>query len=158
MNPTVSPVIQRIVGTRHDNDLLWLGALLAVAMLACAGTVRAEPPSFDELYRGVSECRFDLSRFNGIPMEPYTEAVLIGLPQGGAVQGFLINAFYFSPARNGKGEDYGLVFNAPLEAVARALPQLAGRETVNGYLRSLSTGDRSARSKTLLHCSAGRQT
>lgn len=104
MNPSVSPMIQRIVGTRHDNDPLWLGALLAAAMLASAGPVSGEPPNFDELYRGVSECRFDLSRFNDIPMEPYTEAVLIGLPQGGAVQGFLVNAFYFSPARNGRGE------------------------------------------------------
>lgn len=146
-----------------------LGALAlwtVVAWLAIhgeAGSARAEPPSFDELYRGVSECRFDLSRFNALPMEPYSEALLIALPQAGAIQGFLVSAFYFAPASNGKGEDYGLVFNAPLEAVARALPQLAGRATVNGYLRSLSrlsdeTGDRSARSKTLLHCRAGTQT
>lgn len=139
---------------------LCLAAALGMAVLPAW----AEPPSFDDLYRGVSECSFDLSRYTDVPMSPYAEAVLISLPTGGAMRGFLINTFYFAPAKAGKGENYGLVFNAPLEAVVDAFPELAGRETVNGYLRRLSrlsdeTGDRSAgRSRTLLMCSGGTET
>ncbi|HTT36626.1 MAG TPA: hypothetical protein VMH32_03015 [Burkholderiales bacterium] len=138
----------------------------SIALAACclvAGSARAELPNFDELYRGVSECRFDLSRYTDLPMDPYAEAVLIALPNAGAVKGLLVSVFYFSPAREGRGEDYGLVFNAPLEAVADALPELAVRANVNGYLRRLSrlsdeTGDRTARNKTLLHCLGGMRT
>ena len=85
---------------------------------------------------------------------------MISLPAAGAMRGFLINTFYFAPAKAGRGENYGLVFNAPLEAVIDAFPELAGRETVNGYLRRLlrlsdETGDRGAGRKTLLVCSGG---
>jgi hypothetical protein len=136
---------------------------LATALNTAALPAWAEPPTFDDLYRGVSGCRFDLSRYTDVPMSPYAEAVLISLPTGGAMRGFLINTFYFAPAKAGKGENYGLVFNAPLEAVIDAFPELAGRETVNGYLRRLSrlsdeTGDRSAGRRTLLICSGGTQT
>jgi hypothetical protein len=134
------------------------------ATLACAvAPAHGEVPSFDDLYRGVSECRFDLSRYNDVPMDPYAEAILISLPAAGAMRGFLINTFYFAPAKAGRGENYGLVFNAPLEAVANAFPELAPRETINGHLRRLlrlsdETGDRSAGRKTLLICSGGTET
>jgi len=123
----------------------------------------ADTPTFDEIYSGVSECRFDLSNYADLPMDPYAEAVLIALPAAGAVRGFLITKFYFSPARAGKGEGYGLVFNAPLDAVAQAFPELAGRETVNGHLRRLlrlsdETNDRKASRQTLLLCNAGMAT
>jgi len=134
--------------------------VLAAGLAAAISSARAEPLSFDELYQGVSECRFALSRYNDVPMEPYAEAVLIALPMAGAVHGLLIDTFYFAPAKGGKGESYGLVFNAPLEAVIDAIPELAGRATVNGYLRRLSrlsdeTGDRSAGRRTLLLCGGG---
>jgi len=79
------------------------------------------------------------------------------------VRGFVITTFYFSPAREGKGEGYGLVFNAPLEAVARAFPELVARETVNGHLRRLlrlsdETSDRKAARQTLLVCNSGTAT
>jgi len=123
----------------------------------------AEVPSFDEFYTGVSECRFDLSRYTDVPMDPYAEAVLISLPTAGSVRGFVITTFYFSPARDGKGEGYGLVFNAPLEAVAHAFPELAARETVNGHLRRLlrlsdETSDRKSVRQTLLVCNSGTAT
>lgn len=135
--------------------------VLAAALVAVFSSALAEPLSFDQLYQGVSECRFDLSRFNDVPMAPYSEAVLIALPVAGAVRGLLVDTFYFAPAKGGKGESYGLVFNAPLEVVVDATPDLAGRATVNGYLRTLSrlsdeTGDRSAgRRRTLLLCRGG---
>jgi hypothetical protein len=141
--------------------LIWF--CIAAALAAPASPVRAEVPTFDDLYRGVSQCSFDLSRYNDVPMDPYAEAILISLPVAGAMRGFLINTFYFAPAKAGRGENYGLVFNAPLEAVADAFPELAQRETINGHLRRLlrlsdETGDRSAGRKTLLICSGGTET
>jgi hypothetical protein len=141
--------------------LIWL--CMAAAIVSPASPARAEVPSFDDLYRGVSQCSFDLSRYNDVPMDPYAEAILISLPAAGAMRGFLINTFYFAPAKAGRGENYGLVFNAPLEAVADAFPELAPRETINGHLRRLlrlsdETGDRSAGRKTLLICSGGTET
>jgi hypothetical protein len=120
-------------------------------------------PTFDEIYSGVSECRFDLSAYSDLPMDPYSDAVLIALPAAGAMRGFLITKFYFSPGREGKSEGYGLVFNAPLDAVAQAFPELAGRETINGHLRRLlrlsdETNDRKASRETLLLCNAGTAT
>jgi len=141
--------------------LIWF--CVAAAVASPLSPARAEVPSFDDLYRGVSQCSFDLSRYNDVPMDPYAEAILISLPAAGAMRGFLINAFYFAPAKAGRGENYGLVFNAPLEAVANAFPELAARETINGHLRRLlrlsdETGDRSAGRKTLLICSGGTET
>jgi hypothetical protein len=141
--------------------LIWL--CMAAAVVSPLSPARAEVPSFDDLYRGVSQCSFDLSRYNDVPMDPYAEAILISLPAAGAMRGFLISAFYFAPAKAGRGENYGLVFNAPLEAVANAFPELAARETINGHLRRLlrlsdETGDRSAARKTLLICSGGTET
>src|SRR5262245_9599095 len=137
----------------------YVTALAAIAL----SPAWAVAPSFDELYQGVSECRFDLSRYTDVPLEPYTEAVLISLPTAGAVRGFLVSAFYFAPAKGGRGENYGLVFNGPLEAVADAFPELAGRATMHGHLRRMlrlsdETGDRSAVRKTLLMCSGGTET
>jgi hypothetical protein len=148
---------------RRDFFMKRICLCLAATLDIAALPAWAEPPTFDDLYRGVSECRFDLSRYIDVPMSPDAEAVLISLPTGGAMRGLLINTFYFAPARAGKGENYGLVFNAPLEAVIDAFPELAGRETVNGYLRRLSrlsdaTGDRSAGRRTLLVCSGGTET
>jgi hypothetical protein len=138
----------------------WLALLAFCAVWLPA---RADVPSFDDFYTGVSECRFDLSRYADVPMEPYAEAVLIALPNAGAVRGFVISTFYFSPAREGKSEGYGLVFNAPLDAVANAFPELAARETVNGHLRRLlrlsdETNDRKAARQTLLLCNSGTAT
>jgi hypothetical protein len=134
-------------------------------LLLCAicPSALAEVLSFDEFYAGVSQCRFDLSRYDDIPMDPYTEALLIALPNAGAMRGFLITTFYFSPAREGKAEGYGLVFNAPLDAVAHAFPELAARETINGHLRRLlrlsdETNDRKAARQTLLLCNSGMPT
>jgi len=154
---------QRTVARLRSSNPMSARSIALAACCLVAGSARAELPNFDELYRGVSECRFDLSRYTDLPMDPYAEAVLIALPNAGAVKGLLVSVFYFSPAREGRGEDYGLVFNAPLEAVADALPELAARANVNGYLRRLSrlsdeTGDRTARNKTLLHCLGGMRT
>ena len=93
-------------------------SLLVLLLCAIPAIALAEVPTFEEFYAGVSQCRFDLSRYDDMPMDPYTEALLIALPNAGAMRGFLITTFYFSPAREGKAEGYGLVFNAPLDVVA----------------------------------------
>ncbi len=140
---------------------------LYALLLACPGAAlhaaRAEIPSFEAFYDGVAHCSLDLSHYADMPMNPYAEAVVINLPNAGSVRGFLITSFYFSPARDGHGEGYGLIFNAPFEAVVDAFPELTARQTMNGYLRRLlrlseETSDKGARRQTLLVCSGGTQT
>ena len=134
---------------------------LAAALLTVGEPAHAELPSFEDFYQGVSECRLDMARYHGETLvEPFSEGVVIALPAGGAVRGLLITAFYFSPGRAGGAEQYGLVFNAPIDAVASSFPDFASRQTVNGYLRQLSrlsdeTGDEKDLRKTLLMCKAG---
>ena len=90
-----------------------------------------------------------------LPMDRRTrKRFLISLPAAGAMRGFLNQYLLLRSGEGGEGENYGLVFNAPLEAVADAFPELAPRETINGHLRRLlrlsdETRDRSAGRKTL---------
>jgi len=134
---------------------------LAAVLLTVGAPVHAALPSFEDFYQGVSECRLDMARYRAETLvEPFSEGVVIALPAGGAVRGLVITAFYFSPGRAGGAEQYGLVFNAPIDAVASSFPDLASRQTVNGYLRQLSrlsdeTGDEKDVRKTLLMCKAG---
>jgi len=134
---------------------------LAAALFTASEAAHAELPSFDDFYQGVSECRLDMARYQAEALvEPFSEGAVIALPAGGAVRGLVITAFYFSPGRAGGAEQYGLVFNASIDAVASSFPDFASRRTVNGYLRQLSrlsdeTGDEKDARKTLLTCKAG---
>ena len=120
---------------------------------------RAELPTFEDFFQGVSACSLHMDRYRAM-VDLDDDGVLIALPAGGAVRGLVVTSFYFSPGRGGQGDDYGLLFNAPLEAVARSFPEFAGRQTVNGHLRQLlrlsdKTGQDSGRRKTLLICTDG---
>jgi hypothetical protein len=131
----------------------------AVLLAAAALPLRAEPPSFEDFFRGVSGCSLEMARYRDV-VDATSEGVVIALPSGGAPRGLLVSEFYFSPGRGGNGDAYGLLFNAPIEAVARSFPEFAGRQTVNGHLRQLlrlsdETGDDRARRKTLLMCTGG---
>jgi hypothetical protein len=145
-NPATRPIIQRCLA-------------VAAAVLA-AGSARAEMPEFDEVFKRVVGCSLDPARYDlAGRLRGQVDAVILALPTSGAVRGLLVNGFYFAPGRQG-GDQYGLVINAPLDVVANAFPELAGRQTVNGYLRRLvrlsdETGDTGARRKTLLSCTAG---
>jgi hypothetical protein len=131
---------------------------VVVAILLGPALVRAEPPSFDDFFRQVSECQLDLSRYEAL-IHPTRDGVLITLPSAGALRGFLIDSFYVATGPLG-ADEYGLLINGPVDAVARAFPELAARQTVNGHLRRLASlaeqsRERGAARKTLLVCSGG---
>ena len=133
--------------------------LVAAWCAGGAGRAAAELPSFDDFFRQVSECRLDLSRYGSV-IEPTRDGVLISLPNAGAVRGFLVDSFYLSAAGPDGAEEYGLLFNAPLDSVNKAFPEFAGRHTVNGYVRRLASlaeqsRERGANRKTLLVCTGG---
>ncbi len=137
----------------------WRMRIVAALGLILALPVRAEVPSFEAFFGGVSECSLQLARYRDF-VDASAEGVLIALPSGRSVRGLLVSAFYFSPGRGGNGDGYGLLFNAPIEAVARSFPEFAGKHTVNGHLRQLlrlsdETGEASGRRKTLLMCTDG---
>jgi hypothetical protein len=147
-NPAMRPIIQP-----------GLAAMVVAAGLA-AGPGRAELPEFDQFFERVVGCSLDPARYDlAGRLGGRADAVVLALPSLGSVRGLLVSGFYFAPGREG-GDQYGLVINAPLDVVANTFPELAGRQTVNGYLRRLvrlsdETGDRGARRKTLLSCTAG---
>jgi hypothetical protein len=130
-----------------------------VFVFAPAGLAQAALPSFDEFFREVSVCSLDMERYDAlVPLN--RDGVLISLPSAGAVRGLLINAFYFARGAAQGAEQYGLLINAPLEAVTKAFPEFAARNTVNGHLRRLTrlseqTGERGTERQTLLMCVAG---
>lgn len=133
--------------------------LLILLSWLLAAPAQGVLPSFDDFFRQVSECQLDMDRYGDL-VDPRRDGVLISLPAAGAVRGLLISAFYFAPGGGDGAEEYGLLINAPLEAVAKTFPEFVGRHTVNGHLRRLArlseqTGDRSARRQTLLMCVAG---
>lgn len=131
--------------------------LLAVVTLF-AGVARADALTFDEFYRQVSECRLELSRYADV-LQPTRDGILISLPSAGALRGFLIDSLYVAEGPLG-AEEYGLLINGPVTAVGRAFPEWAGRRTVNGHLRRLTSlaehsRARGAGRKTLLVCTSG---
>jgi hypothetical protein len=132
---------------------------LSVAAAARSAAAHAELPSFEDFFQQVSECRLDLARYNAL-IEPMRDAVLISLPFAGAVRGFLVDSFYLSASGTDGAQQYGLLFNAPLDAVGKAFPEFVTRRTVNGYLRRLTSlaeqsRERGANRKTLLVCTGG---
>jgi len=124
-----------------------------------AAPATAEQPSFDMFFSGVSECRLDMTRFGAL-LDSYGEGAVIALPSAGAVRGFLVDSFYVAPSQGQTPAQYGLLVNAPLEAVQQAFPEYAKRANVNGHLRRLVrmselTRASGAGRKTLLLCTAG---
>lgn len=142
----------RILGIRRA-----VGALTALIVFTAGA--RAQMPSFEDFYKGVTECSLDLARY-GAALPPSREALVIALPSAKAVNGLLIDSFFFSPGHEGEPERYGLLINAPFDVVGKGIPELAGERTVNGHLRALvrmseRSRDPSATRKTLLLCTGG---
>jgi hypothetical protein len=153
MSPTVPPPVFR---RPMRSALLCLSFALAGTW---AGPVGAELPSFDAFYTGVTECRLDLTRFGAL-IDSYGEGAVIALPNASAMRGFLIDSFYVAPRRGPTPAQYGLLINAPLEAVQASFPEFVERATVNGHLRRLTRMSEMSRAgaagrKTLLVCIEG---
>lgn len=130
-------------------------ALASIAATPC----RAELPSFEDFFLGVSECRLDMTRFGSL-VDAYGEGAVIALPSAGAMRGFLIDSFYVSPRRGHIPAQYGLLINAPLDAVRGVFPEFVPRMTINGHVRWLTQLSeqiraRGAARKTLLVCIEG---
>lgn len=130
-----------------------------VGFIAPGLDARAEMPSFEDFYEGVTECRLNLARYSGV-LGPHQEAVVIALPSARAVNGLLIDSFFFAPGHDGEPERYGLLINAPLDVVGTGIPEFRGQRSVNGHVRDLvPLSDRSrepsAARKTLLLCTGG---
>ncbi len=129
-------------------------------LLCCAASARAELPSFEAFFKGVSECGLDLGHGAAREVLGARAPVMLSLPNVGTLRGLLVTAFYFEPGDGGQGDDYGLLFVAPVDVVAHTFPELAARGNVNGYLRQLrrlseKSADPRSRAKTLLLCHAG---
>jgi hypothetical protein len=133
---------------------------LAATVSALSQVARAELPEFDDFFKRVAGCALDIAQYDlDVGLRGQADAVILSLPTSGSVRGVLVTGFFFSPSR-GLADRYGLVFNAPLDVVAGAFPELAGRRVVNGHLRGLTrlsdeTGELRARRRTLLVCVAG---
>ncbi len=135
----------------------WRVPLLA-ALLYCDGADAADVLRFEDVVESVSTCQIDISLYR--PLLTSSEAILINLPSSGALSGILVTQFYFAPGRNGKHDDYGVVFNAPFSQVASTFPDLAGSVILNARERDLvplarETGNPRNKSQTLLICRGG---
>ena len=135
----------------------YLQSLLAV-VLHCESAHAADVLHFETVVESVSACRIDISLYR--PLLTSSDAILINLPSSGALSGILVTQFYFSPGRNGKQDDYGVVFNAPFSQVASTFPEIAASAMLNGRERELvplarETGNPRNKSQTLLVCRGG---
>ncbi len=134
-----------------------LGSLLAVVLL-CESAYAADELRFETVVERVSTCQIDISLYR--PLLTGSDAILINLPSSGALSGILVTQFYFAPGRNGKHDDYGVVFNAPFSQVASTFPEIAANVILNGRERELvplarETGNSRNKSQTLLICRGG---
>ncbi|MSQ58126.1 MAG: hypothetical protein EXR36_00320 [Betaproteobacteria bacterium] len=132
-------------------------SLMALA-LQCSHAVGATALSFETVLERVRACQIDTALYR--PFLAHPGAILINLPSSGALSGILVTQFYFAPGRNGKHDDYGVVFNAPLAHVASTLPEFAAQAIVNAHERELvplarETGNPRDKSQTLLICRGG---
>ncbi|MFN0316160.1 MAG: hypothetical protein ACKVQA_14115 [Burkholderiales bacterium] len=134
-----------------------LGSLIALA-LPWMNATGADTLSFETVVESVRTCQIDTRLYQAFLAR--SDAILINLPSSGALSGILVTQFYFAPGRNGKHDDYGVVFNAPLPHVASALPELAAQVILGTHERELvslarETGNPRNNSQTLLICRGG---
>ena len=127
-------------------------ALVSTAAVPC----RAELPSFEDFFTGVSECQLDMARFGPL-VNAYGEGAVIALPSAGAMRGFLIDSFYVSPRRGHIPAQYGLRSSMRRSMPYAAHSRIRPRMTINGHVRWLTRLSeqiraRGATRKTLLVC------
>jgi hypothetical protein len=128
---------------------------VCVSLLPWARARAAQDLRFDQVLDQVSKCEIDIERYARLWVRE--DAILINLPNSGAINGILVTQFYVVPGRAGGPADYGIVLNAPVAQVQSSFPELDGVIVINGRKRQLlplvrETGNPRNRGQTLLIC------
>jgi hypothetical protein len=133
--------------------------MLSTVLLSTTGSVgHAVELDFERIWDSVRTCQIDTDRYRALWTRG--DAMLIALPSSKAMSGVLVTQFYLAPGRNGKLDDYGIVFNAPFAHVSSTFPEYLTTVVLNGRERNMvplarETGDPRNKSQTLLVCRGG---
>ncbi len=130
-----------------------LFALWAAAPAGAAGLSAAE------LIKEVEHCSLRLTG-DMPPIDENAQAMIVRVGEAVLAQGVTAHLFYFAPGKDGRKDDYGLILDAPVDTVEKALPAFAGGREVNGYWRDLEPigdpdGSGYGQDKSLFVCRAG---
>jgi len=132
-----------------------------LSLLLCAATLPATAAGLSaaELVREVENCSLQLTG-EMPPIEAEAQAMIVKVGQAVLAKGVTAHLFYFAPGRDGRKDDYGLILDAPLNEVQKALPRYAEGREVGGYWRDLEPigdpdGSGNGQEKSLLVCRAG---
>jgi hypothetical protein len=131
---------------------------LAVSLVV-PSLAHAQGLSAYELLMEVENCSLTLGG-QAPKFDPEAQAMILSVAKSDVGHGITAHLFYFAPGKAGARDDFGLILDAELAAVAEALPQYAQTRTVNGYRRELiAIGDLDGfgdgRGKALLVCRGG---
>ncbi len=135
------------------------GSFLSLLLCAAALPATAAGLSAAELVKEVENCSLQLTG-DVPPIEAEAQAMIVKVGQAVLAKGVTAHLFYFAPGRGGRKDDYGLILDAPLNTVEKALPAYAEGREVNGYWRDLEPigdpdGSGNGQDKSLLVCRAG---
>lgn len=134
--------------------------MLAVALCGTPVlSVLAQGLNATELLPEVEQCSLKLTGERP-PMDPEADALVLKVGSGTVGAGITSHLFYFAPGKDGRPDDFGLLLDAPVEIVAKALPDYAEEQELHGYRRQLTTigdpdGSGQGEQKSLLVCRAG---
>jgi hypothetical protein len=132
--------------------------LLVAAGICATAAAAAQGLSAGELLPEVRNCTLTLSGERP-PIDAEADAVVLKVGKAEVGGGVTSHLFYFAPGKNGGRDDFGLLLDAPVEVVRKALPALAKPTSLNGYHRGISPigdpdGSSGGEGKTLLACKA----
>lgn len=112
------------------------GLLLSLLLLVTAASARADGLSAAELLKEVENCSLSLTG-EAPPIDAQAEAMVVRVTEALVAKGITAHLFYFAPGKDGRRDDFGLILDAPLAQIRKALPRLAKPREVNGYRRDL---------------------
>jgi hypothetical protein len=132
--------------------------ILAMCGLLAAFPAGAQGLSASELLPEVRKCTLTLTGERP-PIDEQAEAMVLKVGAAAIGGGVTSHLFYFAPGKDGRRDDFGLLLDAPIEVVRKALPALARPADLNGYRREVAPigdpdGSSSGAAKTLLVCRA----
>lgn len=130
--------------------------LALAATLALSWPTHAQGLSAYELLMEVERCSLTLGG-QAPKFDPEAQAMILTVAKSEVGRGITAHLFYFAPGKQGGRDDFGLILDAEPAVVAKALPQYAQIETVNGYRRELTAigdpdGSGEGKGKSLLVC------